>query len=48
MIVLIALFIASWIAIVVLGSPNQAQAWNSPEIQPIAITVTQKRRSVRQ
>ncbi len=47
MIVLTALFVASWIAIVVLGSPSQAQTWNSYELQPIAIPVAESQRSVR-
>lgn len=54
MFTLTALFIASWIAIALLGSqgysldetskPGQAQSWNSPALQPIAIPVTPDQR----
>ncbi len=57
MIVLTALFIASWVAIVVLGNQGYSldalrqfsplHSWDSSEVQPIAIPVTDDRRSAR-
>ena len=58
MITLTALFLASWIAIVILESQGfsvdvlsklrQAIAWDSPELQPIAIPVKTDQRSAEQ
>ncbi len=57
MIMLTVLFLASWIAIVFLASQGfsldvwaklrQAIAWDSPELQPIAIPVQSDQRSAK-